>query len=534
MSNPAVVPEAIGRSALERLPTEIHQKIYRHLLKAECVRQPYYIYQIDSYRFQTNLFRVSSTIRLHAETTLYNENHFIVVKYDCPAILALLYSFEVGVVCAKSRIVEKFNHDSMKVTLKIPWSWLAVAVDPFLAETGCDQSLLLVQSDLGSFVHMLKILYWLNHETSIPSYLTLNFPFHPATARDIRIEKNLLEPFRGLDQNVHIVKVLHPNDIAFAEGLVQQMMYPIRWARMAAWRFYDEMVAVKTIADICMRQGKLETALLKYEDCKRFLHVGAASLTARRTEDDGFKLSCSQLMLTCRVDLLLITLKGMIWDHGVVRQNKTKSAETVIEKTRSYANQAPHMTTEANIRQHCYRALAYAIVGRRGEAVSHFQAALTMDPGNDFILNDMKWIKYGNSVDRIMGNWLSNEPLGVPPRKFLPSAEIENERYLLRRLGYKGDMLTKIPGSHEADTERMGRIARRYQEELRSADTNRAWDKWISTEEVEALQVPTESLMFPIRPGDAYESFNLVDRGRLVDRMRLIARGSSKAKGSSA
>ncbi|KAI4163802.1 MAG: hypothetical protein LQ342_002575 [Letrouitia transgressa] len=528
--NALVVPTAIGRSALERLPTEIHQKIYRYLLKADCVRQSYdfhLLHQIDFYRFQTNIFRVSSTIRFHAETTLYNENHFTVVKYDCPAILALLYSFEVAVVCAKSKIVEKFTRHSMKVTLKIPWSWLAVAVDPYLDEGGCDRSLLLVQNDLDSFVLMLKIFYWLNHDTSIPSYLALSFPFHPATARDIRIERILLEPFRGLNQNIHIVKVQHPIDIAFAEDLVQQMMYPIRWTRMAAWRFYDKMVAIKTTADICMRQGELKMALLKYEDCLKFLHVGAASLMARRIEDDGFVFSCKQLIFTCRVDLLLITLKGKTWDHGIVRQGKKKSAETVLKKSRSFVNQAPYMTTDANLRQRYYRALACVTLGRKEEALGFFRAALNLDPGNVVILNDMRWTKYNGSPDKMMGNWLSNEPLGVPPPKFLPSAQIENERYLLRRLGYKGDMLTQIPASADADTERMDRVARRYQEELRSADTNQAWDEWISTEGVETLQASTESLKFCNQLGNAYEGFVLVDRDRLVDTMRTLARRSS-------
>ncbi|KAL9612167.1 MAG: hypothetical protein Q9167_003203 [Letrouitia subvulpina] len=483
----------IGKSALERLPPEIQQKIYGYLLEAECVRQPYNHHQIDSYRFQANILRVSKTVHANARAVLYNKNCFVLVRYNCPAILPLLCLFEVGIVCAKSKIVNKFACLSMVVTLKIPWSWLAVVMYPSLGKQDNDQSLLLVQNDLEGFVHMLQVFYLLNHDSSTPSYLTFDFPLSPAIARSIQIERSLLEPFRELTQNVHIVKVLHPNDISFAEDLVQQMMFPIRWERMAAWRFYDEMVAIKVDADLWMLRGQLDRAFLKYDMCLKFLHLGSASLMARRNEKDGFVLSCRRLMFTCKIDLLLLHLKGKAWDHGIQNQDETRSAELVLKRTRSFAQRGPHITTEAGCKQHYYRGVACSMIGRMEDAQDHFRAALRLDPENSFVQLELKMISYGL---RPRGCLLQYQTTGIPPPTLHPSAEIASERYLLSRLHYDGDMLNDIPATRPADTPTMDYIARQYQGELQVANRNMAWDKWIKTEEVGTTQVPKDTLAF--------------------------------------
>lgn len=56
-------------------------------------------------------------------------------------------------------------------------------------------------------------------------------------------------------------------------------------------------------------------------------------------------------------------------------------------------------------------------------------------------------------------------------------------------------MLTNIPISENIETERIDRLAFRYQEELQSADPGKACNKWISIEEVETLPESTEFVM---------------------------------------
>ena len=97
-------------SSFEKLPTELRNKICRHLLKAENVRKPPDDELVCHYKFETSILAVSKQIHKDTWPILYCENQFVVVSNNWDNILTVLNEYEVApVASSKTKNLAEFK-----------------------------------------------------------------------------------------------------------------------------------------------------------------------------------------------------------------------------------------------------------------------------------------------------------------------------------------------------------------------------------------------------------------------------------------
>ena len=87
-------------SGFEKLPTELRNKICRHLLKAENVRESPDNELVCHYKFETSILAVSKQIHKDTWPILYREDQFVVVSNNWDNILTVLNEYEVAPIAS--------------------------------------------------------------------------------------------------------------------------------------------------------------------------------------------------------------------------------------------------------------------------------------------------------------------------------------------------------------------------------------------------------------------------------------------------
>ncbi|KAI4145511.1 MAG: hypothetical protein L6R39_003779 [Caloplaca ligustica] len=118
-----------------------------------------------------------------------------------------------------------------------------------------------------------------------------------------------------------------------------------------------------------------------------------------------------------------------------------------------------------------YRGIVHLLLDNDSAAFQDFDLASRLRPDDDGLRRHRDIIQCklatgsrAYSVLRTMAvESLPYLPLMLPEPVYRPSEYIANERYLLRKLNYNGDMLSQIPEKKPADIERMEKVFKALQ-----------------------------------------------------------------------
>ncbi|KAL8907166.1 MAG: hypothetical protein Q9207_001588 [Kuettlingeria erythrocarpa] len=253
---------------LDLLPVEIQRNIYASLLKADCVRQPPDQHLVRHYRFHTDIMSVNKRVHEIAHSVLYKENSFIVVSCNWEEFLTSMTNHEVAIVSSDRNHVARFKNHAMRLHIVFPWDY-GFGEHVNTAKSGVLESFVIVQEELPKFVRLLLILSLVNSGGMSPCKITFRIEQPSAGAPDQRVQESLLEPFRRLTSLCHSVKILGPVDKAYALGLQEDMIFPIRWTRAVTCQLYDVMVSIAKVAEEAAQLENADMAVAKYNDCQK-------------------------------------------------------------------------------------------------------------------------------------------------------------------------------------------------------------------------------------------------------------------------
>ncbi|KAF6234507.1 hypothetical protein HO173_007132 [Letharia columbiana] len=198
------------------------------------------------------------------------------------------------------------------------------------------------------------------------------------------------------------------------------MMPPLHWVRAAAWKLYHTCASIKQVGDQALRMGNYDLALAKYQDSQNvFKRAQADNENISGVEDPDRATELSQL-----------------------------------EKSKF----------------HHYRGITYAIRDNHKAALTQFRKAAQCDRMRDQRIElDLAITKRHQAAEspkektaagKVKASRLKDEPLEHENPIFTTSKFIDGERYLLRKLGYHGDMLEHIHGTKGVDMKEMDKVVK--------------------------------------------------------------------------
>ncbi|KAL8936684.1 MAG: hypothetical protein Q9211_004060 [Gyalolechia sp. 1 TL-2023] len=443
------------------------------------------MYLLRCYEFHTAILSVNKRIHQIAHAILYQENRFIVVSSDWDLIIPSMVMHQVSLVVFKRNHVASFEQHVTRLHLAFASKYFKDRKEQF---PDC-KTFIMLHNDLPDLVRMLHILDLCYGGIKCPFGLTLRVdPSIPGTS-DLSFQKELLEPFRRLTSPGLNVKILGCVDTGYAQGLVADMTYPIRWARVVVWQLYSIMVSIIKAAEEASRLGyDYTTAFAIYEECKRVWSRARTNNTQLLyVEDSGFYTSCAVLLHLCDINLAFLRLRDP--DATVQLQ----CAESFLSKTADMNSRITSLIGKSKI--YHYRGVASAILGRDKDArryilksVRHNHKSIRRDPENQPLRYHRTIIKRRiaatSDAEKVAAGAITVDglqPIPVPDPYYDPSKTIANERYLLRRLNYKGDLLPQIAATRTTNTQRMEKVFQRLNTHRRSVPADDVLCLWVNS-----------------------------------------------------
>ncbi|KAI4205612.1 MAG: hypothetical protein LQ346_001396 [Caloplaca aetnensis] len=490
---------------LDVLPVEIQRNIYASLLKADCVRQPPDQYLVRHYRFHTDIMSVNKRIHYIARSVLYKENSFIVVSCNWETFFTTMTNHEVAVVSSDRNHVARFRNHAMRLHIVFPWAYIC-GEHGNKEKSGVLESFVIVQEELSKFVRLLLILSLVNTGGMSPCKLTFRIEEPSTGALDQHVQKSLMEPFRRLTSLCHSVKILGPVDKAYALGLQEDMIFPIRWTRAVTWQLYDVMVSIAKVAEEAVQLENADMAVAKYNDCQKVYEIACQNNSRLDTSEDvGFYQSCAMLTDMCQANSILLALQ----DPSI---HEPGSATTIVEQTDNLnAWNEPVVTPLARSKLLHYRGIGHAMVGKDGPALDCFRKAIRLDPQNQNLRRHTiiakKRMTAKTRAEKLAAGTITAdglEPMAIPEPVYTPSQFIAGERHLLRRFNYKGDMLLHIEENAPADVKEMDKLFKGMEVQQKSTPPGKPWTAWIGAVDDDARTFRRTGLnpgMIPTPPG---------------------------------
>lgn len=479
-----------GLSAFERLPLEIRQMVYKYLLKAEYVRQPYFLPLRKWYFFHIAI--LSCNRKLHRETweVLYNWNHFVVLS--CPADWTfdlLNWSIILTYACENSRLVSKFKKHVLSLHFENSYKNLGVRRKKRIKNT--TRLLLLLSHDIPSLVRRLQSSELMgNSRNEGPIHDYSNYIFYPNDSifgplaeisyklkfgikspsgrhTSMGTQKAVLEPFRCLKAPCNEVKIHGKIEPAYANGLLRAMMPTVDWTRVRAWRFYDFLTELKDSGDEVFRLGYWKVAILKYGACLALLQQ--AERSGALTSDLAMRTRCGEMDRICYVNKILSLISRCL------------SPRDFNDQLHIFG-QNDYSPLEKQKFLH-YRAMGLSQINKYHEALMFLNIAKDLGFPYRALEEDRAMIdRYLSSPSKstlvppqLAFRNLFDEPLTLRTTARISSNSIASERYLLKRLGYEGDLLEHIEESAPANVEAMEMLALQVENQMAHAPDGQAW-----------------------------------------------------------
>lgn len=492
-------------SALEKLPTELQQNIYNHLLKIDCVCQQPKRYGGRPYRLHTEILLVNRQTHQIAHDVLYKDNRFILVTSDWAAIQWAMPRYKVAAMRIRRRFMRSFEQHVMRVHVARALKDLPEQVID-QHNTSRLRTYLMTQNELPYLLHVLHVIDLFYGSMVCPFSITIRINRSVTCTSDLEFQRKLLEPFHLLTSPGMNVNILGCDNSAYVQGLIEGMMHPIRWARMVLWQLYSTTESLFQSAEDALQQGYPSAAIDFYNESERVL---------RRAHEHNRYLDCgphdcgwSYLLVVC-VCAVNLGLAGLRDPNARAR---AESARSVLKETTFVLDGHSLLTSLMGKDKiyHC-KGIAHAVLGQHEDARQYFLKSMICSPHVHQQRKDhlriMENLIAAHAEDKDPLAWAyftDDLPLfKAPDPIYYASETISNERYVLERLDYKGDLLPQIAASSPADLMSTERLLDHLNGRRRCVPPGHVMCVWLSAGEGGAIGVyiRTERLSGPVLPG---------------------------------
>ena len=432
-----------------------------HLLEAGHVRQPLNKYSFKPYHFSTAILRANKNLYRETREILFRVNGFAKIYMSAQEAFLEMREYEVAIVCNKPDQAARFQRYILCMRLKFPWEDLQKGEN-----TVTNVVFIMLVRDLPLLVRWLRIV---DTEDFVHGSAGTNFALwlglKPFRGRNptLMTQKAVLEPFRCLKLQWGNLIICGGVEPSYGDELSRAMMPQVYWDRANVWELYYITISIKFVADHALRMGDARLASLKYEDCYYVLSSAKNNCDIIcKYNDSSFDMSCFALLRNCKVNRMLAQLKDCKFSAQYIILLR-EIDEVRIKNTYKF------LPYEKKLLYH-FQAYAWAQIGRDTAAYGKLVKAREIDPFDKHIEQDIAITKRRLdaksdeeklAAGELNPQQLPNKPVFLPPPTYLPSPKIACERYVLRQLGYQGNLMYQIQASEPVkDPQRLDEYAR--------------------------------------------------------------------------
>ena len=244
------------------------------------------------------------------------------------------------------------------------------------------------------------------------------------------------------------------------------------WPCGIAWEVYDLALSIKRVGDDAFRSGKWRTALSKYDDCQRLLEKACLHNPAiRRFNDGSYRETIREVEGCLDLNSVLVQVRRKQWAEVL---EKTESAGSIPVTWNSLAE-----TKMSTVHLRLHRAIALAAMHKIQDAYLPFAEVAAFDHADRLTCSSSDYFKFAiHAVNGLAADNLAaashivsdealsklSEPFELSHPIMTTTEHIQGERYMLRRFGYRGDlMLQQIKEENPIDVVALSELIERME-----------------------------------------------------------------------
>ncbi|KAL8828426.1 MAG: hypothetical protein Q9170_006607 [Blastenia crenularia] len=452
---------------LDKLPAEIQRLIYVNLLKADYVRQPPDEHLVRLYKFYTAILLVNKRITDIAHRILYQENYFVVVSCNFHGIYSAVEEHGIAAITKKPKSMSRFKQHIMRVHVVFPWAEpILYQMDDLrvLKKTAAVKSFLTIHHELQGFVRLLQTLSWSNYGCTRSIRIVFQMNGQETGPIQSRVQKLVLEPFRQLSVLNIRAKILGGVNADYTKDVVNHITSRIKWTRGTAWQMYDVLVSIVKVAEEAVSLGKYDLAFAKYGEYKKLHHPAfERNERVKYLEDSGLYISRIILFILCDINMAILKLQRPSLPGAAERPWLLNQTDWINPLPQTH----PWLLSPTESLACHYKCISKFLEGDDVVAFADLRIAAQLDIDNGLLahLMNIMWkrTEVATATLSLTAGWMSAVDLGfeillVSDPMVYPSENIASERYVLRKLGYKGNMLPLIAEKKAIDIKTVDKI----------------------------------------------------------------------------
>ncbi len=376
----------------------------------------------------------------------------MLVTGNWSGVVQSLRNYGIAIITATPRTVARFTNHIMRLHISYPFT---DCHNENAKPNDVVESFIILRQELPHLVRLLQILDMTLAGGTSSYKLKFRMERERAGAAGLRVQKEVLEPFRLLSSGYQTVKISGDIDATYVRGLLQDMMFPVHWTRAVEWRLYNHVVSIFNAAEDALRHGAIADALMKYVRSKDLWRY-ACDHNPRlgRAHDSDINDFVDFVLTACQANIVLLGLKDPSRSANEGLQWLLEQADWIdaIQDPRL----RPQATLLARSRTHHYRGIVHALSGDDATALDQLSEANQLIPGDATLQSHIeiaqKRIAAPSAAEKHAAGSVSVAQLPLEPitmrdwkLSHRPSYLIATERCVMRNLNYAGEMLLHIP-----------------------------------------------------------------------------------------
>lgn len=434
------------------LPVEVLRRIFDFLLTARHVREDVLFsessetkrFRTTSYEFQLSILSVNKTISALA-LDVFHENHFFLVTSKHMSLKRLIESSDIQIWSSN---ITDFKHYRLHALL----DFTAASVnDKACGKKRC--SFLICQDDLPYFASAIE-LNNLNRRIGIKAVFQLN-PKDSKIGMPPKTQRELLAPFKVLQGLREALLFDKRTDTSLLEELRTHMTHHAHWHRAHARRLFGVIAESKIAADEAFILRSFELAARRYRNLLVVVQDAVNhNIQVLRKDDEVFWHNYHQLVLAVQYNYAA----SLVWSGMALMNSGT------VEQGNACLRHVFSISLDRNLDfnlkpgRHMYSGLLCCHIMACLALHDAKQLPLLLDRAKSFrmdavfhsaldvLIKDVRKacadIEKTSEAVLKFTRVLPREPAGCELQQGRSiSATIDQERYMLKALGYRGDLL---------------------------------------------------------------------------------------------
>ncbi|KAF2121069.1 hypothetical protein BDV96DRAFT_203189 [Lophiotrema nucula] len=422
-------------STLEQLPQALRRRIFRYLLVSDSVRQPHNHLLVEHYSFEVNLLRVNKAVNKDAADILYTENVFVKLDWSWDENFKAMYNHEVPFF----KLSKSFDHHFAEIIIKFK-----------IGKNGGSPCLLLLD-DIPKLARLLRILDLANF-MGFDFIFNLRQPLKALLPLNVTQQEQLLAPFERVRGTgfVQKVSIKGPVDMSLAQRVQGTMTQKVQWLRGGAWEIHDLARDIKRKGDLAFSLNNADMAKAKFDDSRNFDETAFKRNSMMEGIDQKLHRAMLRMVTINWVDCALLAISDatFVEEGRRLYEAPANIAHHIELAEKTNIEKSEEIVPKAVIaRFYHINGVAEFGLGHPVKAAKSFAKAYKILPTARYksgyeLGKCWKNLTEDTRKSRLEAELaaLPKKPINIPDMKRYSTPEVASEHWIMRQLGYQGDI----------------------------------------------------------------------------------------------